>query len=66
MKLEKKLIFHSGLWAGKDVGNNSQFWKEALILSKNEHEGTATVLFLFNYEVSYGHFIDAMKEVNKK
>lgn len=51
--LRKMLVFDNKLWNGKDVGDNSQFWKEAFIL--REYGKYADVLFLHDGRVSMGH-----------
>lgn len=58
-------VFDPKLWNYKDVGDNSQFWKEATILSV---EGTgirkvATVRFHHDDRVSTGHFVAGMEPV---
>lgn len=58
-------VFDSHLWGGKDVGNNSQFWKNAEILKtyKNEDgKNLAEVRFQHDGRISTGHFIDRMRE----
>jgi hypothetical protein len=61
-----KLVFDAKLWNGKDVGDNSRFWKPAEIIELDhydEREQTATVRFLHNNRISRGHFISAMREI---
>lgn len=65
------LVFDAKLWGGRDVGDNSQFWKRATIMSVHWRtddqfgsEGwVATVQFHYDGRTSRGHFISAMKEV---
>lgn len=60
------LVFDDKLWNGKDVGDNSQFWKRARILSYHGHgaDRVATVRFEHDGRLSGGHFINAMKVDN--
>lgn len=57
------LVFDPNLWAGRDVGDNSQFWKEADIIERTTHDGepTATVRFRHDGRVSRGHFVAGMR-----
>lgn len=58
----KKLVFDSKEWSKTgDIGDNSQFWKPALILNRGA-ENTAVVLF-DDGTVSAGHFVSSMKEI---
>lgn len=57
-------VFDSLLWAGKDVGNNSQFWKEARIIGfgrTSEGEEVVTVQFLYDGRISHGHFVSGVR-----
>lgn len=59
-------VFDSKLWNGRDVGDNSQFWKPAEILKTyktDNGEDVADVRFQHDGRTSKGHFIDGMKEV---
>jgi hypothetical protein len=61
--LEERRVFDATEWAGKDVGDNSQFVHPALVLRRYtpQHEmEVATVLFLHDGRVSSGHFTHAM------
>lgn len=56
------LVFDNVLWNGKDVGDNSQFWKEADILEIHHNDGgkVASVRFHHDGRTSHGHFTSAM------
>jgi len=58
-----KLVFDAKLWAGKDVGDNSQFYKEATILNMSDDGKLADVRFHHSNRVSRGHFTYGMKEL---
>jgi hypothetical protein len=60
----RKLVFDNKLWNGKDVGDNSQFWKQAEILFISSN-GTAKVKFDHDGRISEGHFVNAMKEISE-
>jgi hypothetical protein len=53
-------IFDTTLWQGKDVGDNSQFWKEAVVLDveRRGKDLVATVQFLHDKRVSKGHILN--------
>lgn len=58
-------VFDPLLWGGKDVGDNSQFWKNAEILrtySTDDGEQVADVRFQHDGRISKGHFVFGMKE----
>lgn len=62
---DKVLVFDPKLWNYKDVGDNSQFYKEAAVLSV-EPSGPrqcAEVRFDYDGRTSKGHFTYAMKLV---
>ena len=64
---EWRVVFDAKLWGGKDVGDNSQFWKTATIteLDHTEHgEEIATVMFHYDGRTSKGHFTSAMREID--
>jgi len=64
---EWKLVFDAQLWGGKDVGDNSQFWKTATIMEVHEHwshREVATVMFHYDGRTSEGHFTSAMREID--
>lgn len=53
-------VFDPTLWQGKDVGDNSQFWKHAEVIRVYcDREGRllADVRFLHDNRISKGHFI---------
>lgn len=60
-------VFDSKLWNGRDVGDNSQFWKDAEIISvytTQNGEALADIRFLHDDRISCGHFVNAMQEVS--
>ena len=61
----RKLVFDPKLWNHRDVGDNSQFWKPATILSIDGDglRETATVKFDHDGRISHGHFLDGMKDI---
>lgn len=67
MTQEVKKVFDPRLWAGKDVGNNSQFFKPADILSryKSHIDGKelADVRFHHDGRTSRGHFTQYMEDL---
>lgn len=54
------LVFDSKLWNGKDVGDNSQFWKPAKVVKVYRKDGRllGDVKFLHRDRISKGHFLD--------
>jgi hypothetical protein len=62
-----RLVFDPVLWSGHDVGDNSQFWKEADVLrtyySWSDRQTLADVRFKHDGRVSRGHFTEGMKTV---
>lgn len=56
-------MFDSRLWAGKDVGDNSQFYKPATIraLYKEQKDWFADVLFHYDGFISRGHFVTGIR-----
>ena len=67
---DRVLVFDNKLWreAGGDVGDNSQFWKEATILYVGFTDDVwrdeiATVRFDHDGRISRGHFTNGMKEI---
>lgn len=56
---ETWLVFDNVLWGGKDVGDNSQYWKWANVLSVEGE--TARVRFAHDGRVSRGHFCKDMR-----
>lgn len=59
------LVFDAAEWAGRDVGDNSQFWHEASILKRYcsvRGDEYATVRFHHDGRISRGHLVDAMRE----
>jgi hypothetical protein len=62
---ERMLVFDAAAWGGRDVGDNSQFWREAELLERQGfgNRETATVRFLHDGRVSRGHFVFGMKPV---
>ena len=62
----RKLVYDAGLWGGRDQGDNSQFYKTAVILSEyvdSRGRLLADVRFDHDGRVSRGHFVDAMRDV---
>lgn len=61
----RMMVFDSKLWAGKDIGDNHQFWKEAeiLSLSGNGDDQIATVRFRYDNRISGGHYTNCMKHI---
>lgn len=62
-------VFDSKLWNWKDVGDNSQFWKDAEIISVYTTEDgklLADVRFLHDDRISTGHFVAGMKESSER
>lgn len=55
---DKCLVFDTKLWNRKDVGDNSQFFKEATILEIDSpgRDQTAVVKFDHDERISRGHF----------
>lgn len=53
--MRQALVFDNKLWNGKDVGDNSQFWKLADIIEDNGY--TVTVRFHHDGRISKGHFL---------
>jgi hypothetical protein len=55
-------IFDNKAWNGKDVGNNSQFWRPATVLnaymSDNGKDIFIDVRFHHDGRISKGHFLD--------
>lgn len=61
---KRRIVFDPTLWGGRDSGDNSQFWKPAIILREyrdNEGRELADVRFDHDGRVSRGHFVDGMK-----
>lgn len=61
------LVFDADAWNGKDVGDNSQFFKPATILRRyltRYGEEVADVRF-DSGRVSNGHFTNVMKEIEE-
>lgn len=64
--MKTALVFDPILWGGRDVGDNSQFYKEAEILREytdDRGRELVDVRFLHDDRVSYGHFADGLKPV---
>lgn len=60
------IVFDPKLWGGRDVGDNSQFWKEAEILHiyrTRYGEEVADVRFLHDGRISRGHFMYAIRRM---
>jgi hypothetical protein len=59
-------VFDARLWGGRDVGDNSQFWKWATVLDVEGHgkRKTATVRFDHDGRVSRGHFVDGLRNAS--
>jgi hypothetical protein len=63
---DRVVVFDARLWGGRDVGDNSQFWKSATIIRTYwDCDGNllADVQFDHDDRVSYGHFVDVMRDV---
>lgn len=53
------MVFDPVLWGGKDVGDNSQFWKKARAIKmyRDEHDDLfVDVIFEHDGRLSRGHF----------
>src|SRR3972149_10028441 len=65
-KGDRVRVFDNELWAGRDVGNNSQFYMPATIEWVHEdRDGAPMVDVRFDHRpenVSYGHFLHAVAE----
>lgn len=64
------LVFDNVEWGGKDVGDNSQFWRPATILrtyrSRDRHaDWLADVRFHHDGRVSRGHFTNCMEDYGR-
>lgn len=62
-----KMVFDNVAWNGKDVGDNSQFWKHAVIVRRyfdSKGEELADVVFLESGRTSRGHIVAFMKDVD--
>lgn len=57
-------VFDSKLWNYKDVGDNSQFWKNAEVVEINGD--TVTVKFMHDGRISRGHFISMVQEAKNE
>jgi hypothetical protein len=64
------MVFDAQLWGGRDVGDNSQFWKRAKILrmyagsynpTLRKYDILAHVEFEHDRRQSRGHFVEMMK-----
>jgi hypothetical protein len=68
------IVFDNVAWRGRDVGDNSQFWKTATITAiydvepylyppgvRMKRERLADVTFHHNGRHSKGHFLDGIK-----
>lgn len=63
------LVFDNIAWNGKDVGDNSCFWKPAVIVEKRldkENREVVDVIFLDNLRVSRGHFVEGLRPISPK
>jgi len=56
-------VFDSKLWAGKDKGDNSQFWKSArpVRVYRKNGDWLIDVCFYHDGRISKGHFLDMVK-----
>ena len=63
----RRLVFDCHEWSKTgDVGDNSQFWKPAQILQRDDYgENTVTVQFE-DGRISRGHFYSATKPITEK
>jgi hypothetical protein len=62
----RAVVFDARLWGGRDVDDNSQFWKPATIVRTywdSDGRLLADVQFDHDDRVSYGHFVDVMRDV---
>ena len=66
---DKVIVFDALLWNGKDVGDNSQFFKPATIVSlytrDKKYSKKQELLADVNFEhrgLSKGHFVDSIKK----
>lgn len=58
------IVFDADEWHGKDKGDNSQFWKPALIVkvyTRAAGEELAHVKFVHDGRLSKGHFTAMMR-----
>lgn len=58
------LVFDTKLWRGKDVGDNSQFWKRAKVVRiyfSDDKERLADVRFSHDKRLSRGHYVNLFK-----
>lgn len=60
---ETVIVFDPTLWKGKDIGDNSQFWKSASIIRTYYKDGDklVDVRFHYNNRISKGHFMSAIR-----
>jgi hypothetical protein len=66
MKGEWLVVFDAQAWKGKDVGDNTQFWKAARVVECYWKDGDqlVDVRFIDNMKaISRGHFLHAASSV---
>jgi hypothetical protein len=62
---QKRMVFDNVEWNKTgDVGDNSQFWKECVVLNDYVLDGERLLRVKFpDGRISYGHFYSATKEL---
>ncbi len=73
LKGDRVIVFDPILWAGKDLGDNSQYWKPATVLKVYRDNGRWTtgdwvVDVVFDHrpaQISHGHFTTFIRRETK-
>jgi hypothetical protein len=65
MKTSARLVFDPVAWGGRDVGDNSQFWKPAKIVRTYRSSDGLCVDVRFDHDgrESHGHFLSGVRHV---